>query len=129
MKGQLLPNELIQFFQSYQKGFNHFDALAIASHYLVPATISDADGLRTYLSTQELISKFTENCTSFRQMGYVSAQFSPGLCHSSGDNAATVDLGWSILLENDRRDFRTTYMCVLAEERWKIITAMVYAGA
>ena len=124
----LMPNELRQFFKSYQLGFDSFDADAIAAHYNIPASIYDGDGLHVYSSRKELAAKFGSNSETFKGMGYSGAQFSVGYYHKTGDIGAVVDLGWRVRLGMSNRDFRATYICVLNDQQWHIFSAVAYEG-
>ncbi|MBE9537485.1 MAG: hypothetical protein IMF06_00300 [Proteobacteria bacterium] len=52
-----------------------------------------------------------------------------GYYRQLGESAAAVDLGWRIHLGSGDRDFRTTYMCAIVNERWRIINAVAYEGS
>ena len=124
----LMRFELIQLFQSYQAGWDSLCGEKIASHYKIPTSIMDGDGLRNYLGLEELTSKFEANCSSFKAMGYRGSEFSVGHFIENGDRAATIDLGWRVSIEPGFRDFRTTYVCVNEEGQWRILSAIAYEG-
>ena len=89
--------KLTSFFNSYQCGWDSFGAGSIASHFRIPASIMDGDGLQTYLSIEELTAKFERNFDSFKAIRYRGSEFLVGCYTHNGENAATVDLGWRIL--------------------------------
>lgn len=121
--------ELTQFFDSYKDGWDSFSGEKIASHYRTPASIVDGDGLRTYSGVEELISKFEKNCASFKSMGYRGSEFLIGHYIQNGESAATIDFGWRVGLEAGFREFRTTYMCVVEDGQWRIVSAVAYEGS
>jgi hypothetical protein len=120
--------KLTRFFNSYQCGWDSLSAGSIASHFRIPASIMDGDGLRTYLSIEELTAKFERNCDSFKAIGYRGSEFLAGCYTQNGENAATVDLGWRIGITAGFREFRTTYLCVYNERQWRILSAVAYEG-
>jgi len=124
-----MPEELSLFFQSYQDGWDAFSGDAIASHYRMPVSIIDGDGLRSYTEQEDLISKFEANCIAFQQLGYRRAKFHVGYFRQNSEISATIDLGWRIYLEAGERDFRTTYMCAKVDKTWSIISAVAYEGS
>ncbi len=123
-----MPEVLKALFESYRDGWNAFDSKAIAAHYRIPATILDMDGLQTYTSTNLLARKFEANCQTYRKLGYEGAYFRVGAYIANGAEAATVDLGWRIILGDEQLDFRTTYLCALVARRWRIVSAVAYDG-
>jgi len=123
-----MRDELIRLFQSYQDGWDSFCGEKIAVHYRIPTSIMDGDGLRNYLSLEDLSSKFESNCSAFKAMGYRGSEFSVGHFIENGEYAGTIDLGWRISIESGFRDFRTTYVCVNEEQEWRILSAIAYEG-
>ncbi len=121
-----MPSELEQFFASYLKGFDTFDASLIASHYRLPANILDGDGLCSYLSEDELRKKFSANCKSFKEMGYQFASFEIEDYKQTGPSAAIVTLAWRVSLFNACHDFMTSYVCMFSGSQWQIISAVAY---
>ena len=122
----MVVEALREFFQSYQTAWDALDAQAIAEHYLVTAIIRDGDGLKTYSSQADLLVKFDDNCRGMQAMGYRRSSVSEGTVIESGENGATVDLGWTVLVGEGQVSFRTTYMCTQVDGQWKIMAASVY---
>lgn len=115
------------FFKSYQHGFDTFDAEEISSHYNVPSSICDGDGLCTYSDRQSLVRKFESNCESFRSAGYHGSQFSIGLFHNIGVAGIIVDLGWRVELRKGPTDFRAAYTCIAHDNTWRIFNVVTYS--
>lgn len=124
-----MPIELRNFIESYRDGWNELSGAVIASHYRIPATILDMDGLQTYVQSEDVTEKFQSNCQTYRKLGYAGATFTVGAYISNGDSAATIDIGWRVALGGEYLDFRTTYMCALVAGQWLILSAVAYDGS
>jgi hypothetical protein len=122
----LMPSELREFFESYRDSWNEFSGEAIASHYRIPTKIIDMDGLHTYVQSEDLAEKFQSNCQMYQKLGYAGASFIVGSYISNGDSAATIDIGWRVMLGGEYLDFRTTYMCALISGQWLIVSSVAY---
>lgn len=121
-----LNNALTDFFSSYQRAWDRLQGDEIASHYSARPNILDGDGFCAYAGVEELVAKFEANCEAFRQRGYRGSSFTIEYCSCSGEFSAVADLAWSIHFTSEVVDFRTTYMCVLEQGNWSVISAVVY---
>ena len=123
-----MRSELITFFETYQNGFDKFDPSAIASHYAIPCSVLDVDGLQFFSSHADLLEKLSSNCHSMKGMGYSGSEFSIHEIGVLGTAAVSVDLGWRVQLESGLLDFRTLYICRKIEDQWQVFNAIVYEG-
>ncbi|MFK8050825.1 MAG: hypothetical protein AB8B81_20535 [Halioglobus sp.] len=122
-------SELTEFFTSYRNAWDRFSGADIAAHYRIPTIIMDGDGLSTYTSREELVSKLQTNCDTFKNMGYLNAEFLVGHFHPCGDDAFTIDLGWRVNVASGPVEYRTAYTCAAVDAQWCIVSAISYKGS
>ncbi len=121
-----MQSGLLEFFKSYQKGFDDFLAMNIASHYHVPCLISDVDGLNVFNHHEQLINKFMDNCEKMKSIGYSDSDFTIRMIKSLGMDKVEVDLLWTVTLDSGPFQFATLYSCLKSNDQWKIFNATVY---
>lgn len=118
-----------EFFKSYTAAFDALDPNAIADLYRFPCTISDADGVQAYTDKSALIAKFSANCETMKNFGYIHAQFHILSTQLLSQNEVVVNVGWRIKTTDTYIDFRTLYICHQVNHSWLIFSANVYQGS
>ena len=124
---------MTELFERYTQAFDSFDASAIANLYTLPCATSDVDGKNVYVDRASLISKFSENCSSMKAMGYEYAEFNILSEVTMGDAAKAVNVAWRVNtsatnIESSVIEFRSLYICHQVESDWLIFSANVYEG-
>ena len=68
-------------------------------------------------------------CRSYRDNGYVDAEFEPGTFFSQGTDFAIADLSWSIRRTDGRAPWRfnTTYQLIRTVEGWRVLLCTAYS--
>lgn len=113
---------------NYAAAFDKLDPKLIANLYRLPCAISDADGVQTFTDRPTLVSKFSKNCQTLRQLGYQKAKFTILSVEQLGNNELLVHVGWRVSTGNADIDFRALYICHQIEQRWFLFSANVYPG-
>lgn len=117
-----------QLFSDYATAFDALNPELIASLYRLPCAISDADGVQVFTDRPTLVSKFSKNCQTLRQLGYQRAKFTILSVEQLVNNELLVHVGWRVTTDNADIDFRTLYICHQIEQRWFLFSANVYPG-
>ncbi|WP_306519927.1 hypothetical protein [Rheinheimera sp.] len=117
-----------ELFNHYAAAFDGLKPELIAALYRLPCAISDADGVQVFTDTTSLLSKFTKNCDSLRNLGYQKALFNILSVEPLGQKELLVHVGWRVHTINSAIDFRALYICHHIAQDWFIYSANVYPG-
>ena len=126
-----MPREIRAFFEQYREAFNALDGSAVADLYAEPSGIAQ-DGIYTYWPDRQLVERnMTALCKTYRDKGFIRADFEPGQTIDQGEKHCVADVQWLIEWNGDQAPwtFKTTYNLVRTGKGWRILLCTAYSEA
>jgi hypothetical protein len=123
-----MPHEIRRFFEQYRDAFNQLDGEAVARLYAVPSGIAQDAKYEHWSSFEPIKKNMVALCELYRERGYESASFEPGVFLPQGEDFAVADLQWRIHWGTGQEPWRfnTTYNLVRTQEGWRVLLCTAY---
>lgn len=129
-----MPNDIRQFFDRYRDSFNRLDGSSVTAHYHVPSMISSTASEGLFSDVASLAVNNNALCNSYRENGFLRADYVENVCLDQGNDFYLADLQWTIQLKDKpAQQFNTTYQLArrgtpLSEHGpWKIEHVTAYS--
>ena len=119
------------YFRSYARAFDAFDAERVASHFHCPCMLVNA-GVVALLDTQEAIRRNMEGVLRYHESEeYHHASLSDFRVDRPGETLAIVSVRWRIYKRDDRMlwDWTNSYNLVDPGAGWKILVSTSHDAA
>jgi hypothetical protein len=124
-----MPHEIRSFFEQYRDAFNQLDGEAVAKLYAVPSGIAQNAKYEHWPSFEPIKKNMIALCDLYRERGYESASFEPGMFLQQGEDFAVADVRWHIRWGAGQEPWRfnTTYNLVRTKEGWRVLLCTAYS--
>jgi len=124
-----MPSDILAFFERYRDAFNRLDGDAVAGLYAVPSGIASNTGYTHWPTFESIRENMVALCKSYRDHGYVGAQFGEGRFLPQGADFAIADLSWTIDRgeEHEPWRFNTTYNLMRTADGWRVLLCTAYS--
>jgi uncharacterized NTF2-like protein DUF6841 len=124
-----MPHEIRRFFEQYCDAFNQLDGEAVAKLYAVPSGIAQDAKYEHWPSFEPIKKNMIALCDLYRERGYESASFEPGMFLQQGEDFAVADVRWHIRWRATQEPWRfnTTYNLVRTKEGWRVLLCTAYS--
>jgi hypothetical protein len=123
-----MPTEIRLFFDQYREAFNLLDGKAVAQLYAVPSGIVSNSGYTHWPTFEPIRDNMVALCELYRQHGFSSARFEPGVFVPQGEDHAFADVSWQIeRVGQEPWCFNTSYNLLRTAQGWRVLLCTAYS--
>ena len=121
-----MNSSLHEFFESYGRSLESFDAQRAASHYKLPCLVSSGDGATAFSDLTKLESLFVQGYSFFRQHGISHVRPEVMSRRSWADNVIKCKVQWTYFTSGNELAYKCDYQYIVREvarNEWRIEVA------
>ena len=126
-----MPREIKAFFEAYRNAFNALDGTAVAELYAERSGIAQDAVYTHWASRKPIAENMSALCQSYKDKGFVRADFEPNQIIEQGTHHAVADVVWRIEWRSGQEpwSFKTTYNLVRTSQGWRVLLCTAYSEA